>query len=208
MISSHLVLIHIISNFPFSQLKMNFPSSLCLLLASYILLCNAFDSNQELSYAIRQYSLLAHSLEGDDRFISTGNPNNLEWDKSTDSSSWTVGFYAGSLWKLYKLTNDNYWKDQALHKQETVRHRQYDQSNHDVGFIIMSSFGNGLELIGDRSFEDVIIQAATSLATRFHCKYASQNKFLIVLSFVSFQLSCGWSISFVEQWRMEWWYCW
>lgn len=138
--------------------------------ANYIVSCNSFDVHEALSYAIRQYSLLANNLEDDDRFISNGNPNNLEWDKSTDSASWTVGFYAGSLWKLYKLTNDKYWKEQALLKQDTVRHRQFDTSNHDVGFIIMSSFGNGLTLTGDKNFEAVIIQAADSLATRYNCK--------------------------------------
>lgn len=146
-------------------------SLLFLVIAKYVVLCNSFDAQEALSYAIRQYSLLAHDLEDDDRFISTGNPTNSEWDKSTDSSSWTVGFYAGTLWKLYKLTNDNYWKEQALHKQESVRHRQFDNGDHDVGFIIMSSFGNGLALTGDKSFEAVIIQAADSLATRYNCKF-------------------------------------
>lgn len=144
---------------------------LIITLVNYIALCNSFDVHETLSYAIRQYSILAHDLDGDDRFISTGNPTNPEWDKSTDSSSWTVGFYTGSLWKLYKLTNDKYWMEQALHKQETIRHRQFDQSNHDVGFIIMSSFGNALTLTGDKSFESVIIQAADSLATRYNCKF-------------------------------------
>lgn len=144
---------------------------LCLLFASYIVFSIAFDAHQALNYAVRQYSLLARNMEDDDRFISTANPNNFEWDKSTDSMSWTVGFYPGTLWKLYKLTNDDYWKEQALLKQENIRHRQYDQSNHDVGFIIMSSFGNGLMLTGDTSFESVIIQAADSLATRFECKF-------------------------------------
>lgn len=146
---------------------------LCFVLTNYIVLCHSFNVHDALSYAIRQYSLLANNLDGDDRFIATGNPVNPEWDKSTDSSSWTVGFYAGTLWKLYKLTNDSYWKEQALHKQETIRHRQFDTGDHDVGFIIMSTFGNGLALTGDKSFEAVIIQAADSLATRYHCKYSA-----------------------------------
>lgn len=161
---------------------------LYLLFASYIVFSNAFDVNQALNYAIRQYSLLAHNLEDDDRFIATGNPDNLEWDMSTDSMSWTVGFYVGSLWKLYKLTNDSYWKDQALQKQEDIRHRQYDQSNHDVGFIIMSSFGNGLMLTANTSFESVIIQAADSLATRFHCKSFIYTQAPATLSYVSYDL--------------------
>lgn len=145
--------------------------------SSFVLFClflarstNSFDAQQALSYAVRQYSILANSLEKDDQFISNGDDNNLEWVKSTNSMAWTVGFYAGSLWKLYKLTNDNYWKEQALHKQELVKHRQFDENTHDVGFVIMSTFGNGLEITGDKSYEPIIVQTANTLATRFHCK--------------------------------------
>lgn len=180
-------------------------SVLYFLCASYITICNGFEVQQALNYAVRQYSLLAHNLEDDDRFISTGVPTSSEWDMSTDSWSWTVGFYAGSLWKLYKLTNDTYWKEQALYKQETIRHRQYDESNHDVGFIMMSTYGNGLALTGDRSFEAIIIQAASSLATRYHCKCFVHKKFCI-FHILIFELSSIRSISIMEQWSMERWY--
>lgn len=162
---------------------MNFsPLVFYCIFSSCIFFCNAFDVNQALTYAVRQYTLLAHSLEDDDRFISNGDPDNLEWTKSTNNMAWTVGFYGGSLWKLYKLTNDNYWKEQALHKQETVKHRQYDEDTHDIGFVIMSTFGNALAITGDKSFEPIIIQTANSLATRFHCKCFDSQKLSAFLS--------------------------
>lgn len=153
----------------------------CLLFESY----TAFDVQQALNYAVRQYSLLAHSLENDDRFISNGDINNLEWVKNTNSMAWTVGFYGGSLWKLYTLTNDNYWKEQALNKQETIKHRQYDQNTHDIGFVIMSTFGNGLKITGDKSFVPIIIQTADTLAMRFHCKKFFCSLKTILLFFIT-----------------------
>lgn len=147
-----------------------------LILTSCVVLGNAFDKQQALNFAVRQYSLLAKNVENDERFISNGDRNNLEWVMGTDSMAWTVGFYGGSLWKLYKLTNDTYWEEQALKKQEAVKHRQFDTHTHDIGFVIMSTFGNALALTGNKSFESIIIQTADSLATRFHCKI-----FLIIL---------------------------
>lgn len=166
---------------------------------SCAVLCNAFDVQQTLNYAIRQYSVLAHNLENDERFISNGDRNNLEWVMGENSMAWTVGFYGGSLWKLYKLTNDTYWKEQALRKQEVIKHRQYDTNTHDIGFVIMSTFGNGLALTSNKSFEPIIIQTANSLATRFHCKI-----FNFILKITGFEVcncfsSSVRSFSLVEQ---------
>lgn len=44
---------------------------------------------------------------------------------------------------------------------------QYLTSHHDVGFMIGSSYGNGLRLTGNEAYKGVIIQAARSLCTRF-----------------------------------------
>ncbi|MDR2824243.1 MAG: glycoside hydrolase family 88 protein, partial [Prevotellaceae bacterium] len=48
---------------------------------------------------------------------------------------------------------------------ERVRREQYTTDNHDVGFIIMCSFGKGVD-----NYNSVIIQAARSLATRYNEK--------------------------------------
>jgi hypothetical protein len=122
-----------------------------------------------LDYVLRQYNILSDRVSGEDDFISTGNPTSLTWNLK-EVSDWTVGFYGGSLWMLYKLTGDETWRNQALAYQERVKVRQFDTSTHDVGFVIMSTFGLGLELLGDPEFIPVIIQAAESLSTRYDCK--------------------------------------
>ncbi|XP_021947178.1 unsaturated glucuronyl hydrolase [Folsomia candida] len=119
-----------------------------------------------IDYAVRQYAILSERILGEEDFISTGNPLQPTWNFK-GFNDWTVGFYGGSLWMLYKLTQDTYWRRLALEYQERIKDRQYDTSNHDVGFIIMSTFGLGLELTNDQSFVPVILQAAASLSSRY-----------------------------------------
>lgn len=83
-------------------------------------------------YAVRQYAILSERLLDEPNYPSTGNPLQLTWNMK-GVGDWTVGFYGGSLWMLYKLTGDNYWRTLALEYQERIKERQYDTSNHDVG---------------------------------------------------------------------------
>jgi rhamnogalacturonyl hydrolase YesR len=136
----------------------------------YISKCrSAFDAPHALNYAIRQYTILSQQLSNDDPssgFIRTGDPLSYEW-KKVSLSDWTVGFYGGTLWTLYALTQDNYWRTLAEEYQERIKDRQFDTSTHDVGFVIMTTFGLSLEYAGNASAVPVIQQAAHSLATRF-----------------------------------------
>lgn len=135
------------------------------------LLVSSFDPRSALNYAVQQYTSLSLQLDQDgpnSGFITTANPLNAFWDK-TDVWRWTSGFYGGSLWTLYKLTSDNYWKDLAEEFQERVKERQFDTSTHDVGFVIMSTYGLCLEYTANENITvPVIDQTATSLASRFH----------------------------------------
>lgn len=80
---------------------------------------------------------------------------------------WTSAFYPGTLWHLYKITGDEKWKERATLYTEKLDTIQYWQDNHDVGFMIECSFGNGIKY-GNKNYEDVIVQAAKSLSTRFN----------------------------------------
>jgi hypothetical protein len=125
-------------------------------------------------YASNQYTRLAGTVPGTGRFISTGDPTSETW-RTTDDRAWTVGFYAGSLWMLYKHTGDTKWRDLALINQDGLTRWQYDTGSHDIGFIIMSSFGLGLDLTGNQSYVGIIDNSAKSLGTRFFGKFFERN---------------------------------
>jgi hypothetical protein len=89
---------------------------------------------------------------------------NLE---TSNSSWWTSGFFPGQLWYLYEFSNDDtlkYWAEEFTNR---VADQQYTTNNHDVGFIIFCSFGNGYRITGNESYLPVINNAANSLSTRF-----------------------------------------
>ncbi len=81
---------------------------------------------------------------------------------------WTSGFFAGNLWNMYELTNDEKWKKEAEIWTEALDSVQYLTDHHDIGFMINCSYGNGLKLTGKEEYKNIIIQAAKSLSTRYN----------------------------------------
>lgn len=106
-------------------------------------------------------------IAGTGRF---GAPIDLKDDKTTisygDHTVWQGGFFQGSLWYLYELTGDEKYAETARRYTESISDVQYVTDNHDVGFICMCSFGQGLRLKG-LDYKAVIVQTAESLMTRF-----------------------------------------
>jgi hypothetical protein len=83
---------------------------------------------------------------------------------------WTSGFFPGSLWYLYEYSKDTSVKSDAMLMTARVEGEKYTTSNHDVGFMIGCSFGNGLRLTNDEKYKEVMVTAAKSLSTRFRPK--------------------------------------
>jgi unsaturated chondroitin disaccharide hydrolase len=83
------------------------------------------------------------------------------------SSWWTSGFFPGSLWYLYEYSGDETLKNNAELYSTRVENQKYTTNNHDVGFILMCSFGNGLRITGNDSYKEVLLHGANSLAARF-----------------------------------------
>lgn len=85
-----------------------------------------------------------------------------------DSHDWTSGFFPGTLWYLYENFRSDSLKFYAEEYSKRVEKEQYTTDNHDIGFIVFNSFGNGYRLTGDPQYKKVIIQTARSLATRYN----------------------------------------
>ena len=88
--------------------------------------------------------------------------------KTTDIYSWTSGFFAGTLWQLYEYTNHEKWKNEAKKWTHALEPVKYVTNNHDVGFMTYCSYGNGLRLTNNEAYQDILIQAAKSLSTRYN----------------------------------------
>ena len=83
-------------------------------------------------------------------------------------NDWTSGFYPGILWLMYDMTEDETWAMDAKKYTELLESEKFNDSNHDIGFKMMSSFGQGYRLTGNMDYRDVLIQSARTLITRFN----------------------------------------
>ncbi len=97
------------------------------------------------------------------RTISKGNKLRL-----SGAHDWTSGFFSGTLWYAYELSGNKQLAVEARKFTEKLAQIQYYKGIHDVGFMMMSSYGNGIRLIPCKGDSLVLINTAKSLATRFH----------------------------------------
>lgn len=88
-------------------------------------------------------------------------------DVSSDSRWWCSGFFPGVLWYVYENGRNPRVLEYARMFTARVEREKHTTDNHDVGFMLYCSFGNGLRLTGDKSYEEVLLTGARSLATRF-----------------------------------------
>jgi unsaturated chondroitin disaccharide hydrolase len=86
-------------------------------------------------------------------------------------NGWTSGFFPGELWAMYEYSNDTQsinWLTAAQEWTAGIAPEQYDNSTHDVGFMVFYSFGHGYLLTGNPDYKTVLLNAAQSLSTRYN----------------------------------------
>lgn len=119
-----------------------------------------------ISTSARQMSLMAGKL--------INQPDKLPRSADTDgllttssSSWWTSGFFPGTLWYLYEITGDTLLRTQAELYTNRIEKEKFNKGNHDAGFMLYCSFGNGFRLTGNEHYKSVLLQGAESLSSRY-----------------------------------------
>ena len=82
-------------------------------------------------------------------------------------ANWTTGFYPGVLWQLYAYTGDVEWKAKAEKVTRALEVQKDQIYHHDIGFIIMASFGKAYDYCPSEYYKNVIVHAANSQLARF-----------------------------------------
>src|SRR3954466_13728571 len=96
-----------------------------------------------LQFAAAQYTQMLAQLKGKDGCPRTVEHGKLTLIKPTD---WTSGFFPGGLWYLFEATNDSKWREAAKTYTAGLESAKNNTSTHDVGFVLYTSYGNGLRL--------------------------------------------------------------
>jgi hypothetical protein len=81
---------------------------------------------------------------------------------------WASGYLPGCLWQMFEWTSDSVWRGWAKQWTAGVLKEQYRTGDHEAGFILTSSVGNGYRLTGDTAYKSVLLQGAQSLAARYN----------------------------------------
>lgn len=105
-----------------------------------------------------------------DHLDKTTFPRSINADGSLDlvpSRDWTSGFYPGSLWYMYDYTKDLNWADSAAAWTAGLESVKLNTDTHDLGFVLYSSFGNGLRLTDNAAYAPILLQGAKTLIKRF-----------------------------------------
>lgn len=122
---------------------------------------------QSIHTAVEQAYAMAESLREDTILLpkSIDENGNL---LTSDSRWWGSGFFPGSLWYLYELTGEDSLRVLAESFTRRIEREKFTTNNHDVGFMIYCSFGNGYRLTRNTSYPEVMLTAARSLSTRYN----------------------------------------
>ena len=86
---------------------------------------------------------------------------------TSDSRWWCSGFYPGVLWYLYEYSGNQSHRDWAEKYTARVENEKFNTYNHDIGFQINCSFGNGNRLSGRDDYQEVMKVAGSSALVRY-----------------------------------------
>ena len=82
---------------------------------------------------------------------------------------WCSGFWPGVLWYAYEQSNDSELKESAMKSTEALKPIAYSPAeNHDIGFMLYCSYGNGYRLTQNEEYKEVLLAAADTLATLYN----------------------------------------
>jgi unsaturated chondroitin disaccharide hydrolase len=122
---------------------------------------------KDFQVAAAQYRTLLAKTQGKPGFPRTVENGALV---TVGPKDWTAGFFPGSLWYLFEATGDQSWKAAAIRSTLETAPAKFDKTQHDLGFMLGSGYGNGYRLTGDPAYRDALLAGATTLITRFNLK--------------------------------------
>lgn len=85
-------------------------------------------------------------------------------------TDWTSGFFPGMLWYVYEYTGKEEWKARAERATALLEMEQFNAFDHDIGFKMYCSYGNGWRLTRNPDYSKIIFRSAKTLSSRYSYK--------------------------------------
>ncbi len=119
-----------------------------------------------LDVSTQQALLMAKALEHEEGQL----PKSVTPDgklETKDYTWWCCGFFPGQLWYLYENNASEEMKRYAELYTDRIEQVKYVTDNHDLGFMLYCSYGNGYRLTQKPAYKEVLLTGANSLSTRY-----------------------------------------
>lgn len=100
-------------------------------------------------------------------------PKTIKPDGTLESSRswwWCSGFFPGTLINLNENKSNPVLQKEATHRLKLLEREKNNKGTHDLGFMMYCSYGNAQRLTPNKKYEEILVQSAKSLATRFNPK--------------------------------------
>lgn len=129
------------------------------------------DIDTALDYCITQANKTLKTLPVDSAQIPRSIANGKTDWRFVNYRDWTCGFWSGILWYAYEYTNDEALKRSAQRYSRALFPLVDSAAiDHDLGFQVFTSIGNGYRLTHDTLYRTVLLRAADTLAKLFNPK--------------------------------------
>ncbi|WP_282132834.1 glycoside hydrolase family 88 protein [Cellulophaga baltica] len=132
-----------------------------------------FSAQEMLDESVIKTKETLKGLSVKDSFLRNIPENQTTWE-SVGVNDWCSGFWPGVLWYAYEASNDASLKKEAAAFTAPIKTIAYNSArNHDIGFMVYCSFGNGYRITGNPEYKEVLLSAADTLATLYNDKVGS-----------------------------------
>lgn len=136
----------------------------------------SFNIDDQLGYCNGQVHRALSDLRGlNDSIDYAMMPRNIEgsdtsWTcRRATPDEWCSGFWPGILWLNFEDTHNELVREEAERFTSSLEYlSQSPAFDHDLGFLVFCSYGNGYRLTHNPKFKQVILDTADTLATLYN----------------------------------------
>ena len=123
-----------------------------------------------LDYCVTQATKTAASITDYSSIPRSIAHGKTEW-RTVGYRDWTSGFWPGIEWYLYEYTKDDNWKTKAEVTSSLLAPLVDSAAiDHDLGFMLYCSLGNGYRLTKNEEYKKILLRAADTLAKLYNPK--------------------------------------
>jgi unsaturated chondroitin disaccharide hydrolase len=130
----------------------------------------SLNEDKNLDYTVQQASKTVAMLEDYNNIPRSIANGKTEW-RYVNYRDWTSGFWPGILWYVYEYTKNDEWKSKADSASRALFPLVDSAAiDHDLGFQVFCSIGNGYRLTGKPEYKNILLRAADTLSKLYNPK--------------------------------------